>query len=1243
MKVTIGTQTSPVGFDVVFTSVDKNGSLGRLNKYVLSELNIGTNNILPSRENLKQGFNVLTFSDSNIPTLVFIVTIGDKDTRTLLSVNLSKVFQIYGNDWNNKSIWIPLMGTGTGRLSFKESFDIIYSDIHRNVRRGFVPREIVMSVPEEIDNETMSWIKREIARIEKGPTSSTETESNHTSKIDELVDFSKNYFAAGHSWGKDDQFDRFIKEGIWENGHVKKLTNVVNKAQAGDVIFLKSTFIQKNNVGTLRIKAIGVIKLNYQNGRKLVVNWHVIKSIDLPGLGGTMSAINLIGKDNLKNILSVLIPQLPEFFSIVENLQGSAPDVNINASNLPRNYWWLNFEDDTEVFIESIERDNIWYIGVTENNIEEDYFDVGDQVVGCVRRDSERIKFVLEITEKADRRILPRVELKVIQQIPIENQVSFAEIKDLDLFKNSDVVTDNNNGRIFKLSEVEFQQILFLIQSDKSLDPIKNGLIKVRIDNDGAYTTRDLLDIENDVRSFALLLAAKDIKPPLAIALFGKWGSGKSFFMEQLSIRVDELASHQTFLEPDKDKRTQEELANEHVFCKGIVQIKFNAWSYLDANLWAGLVSSIFEKLDEYISQKGKGDAEIIELRNRLTNNLEIFANEKILIQKEKQKLENEKASFDKQLLEHKASKEALVNKIAKTKLSDIVDEIVRKSNISSDVKTKLEEYGISKSRIDKLSPAELFNEVKSWSSFIKNLLHFSWPYTIGFVVAGLVLLFVWVNPSNLASNFFQDIGREITAVITLVGPLFLKFYNSFSKYKKIIAPITDYKNKFNRELEAAKFKYEQDKELLELHIKEKEIAISEAESKIEEIDKQIDDLGYTLKHFVAKRAFNSFIKQKVANKEYDAHTGIISIIRKDFEQLSNMFQHVQEENGATINDAEGLSNKRIDELFLEDRVLDRIILYIDDLDRCSDEKVLEVIQAVHLLMAFPLFNVVVGVDKRCVHNALVYRNLLQYQHFVDISQIKKMGISIISPSEYLEKIFQIPFQLKDPEEDSIRGMVDALLKEQIEEVRAEDLLDKPEDSEETDSSETFTVEVPQLNIDNKGVFNEETVLKEVKKENKLITPNDLKLSPEELSYLREFAVLVGSVPRAIKRFINIYRIIRAHQDLDISSSERKEAYLSIMFLVAINIGQFKDHSDSIMEIIKTNLSDTLRNDNDSKPFLIEIWNLIEKSDLINEVLGYSCANINKYTGIVNRFSFGCVENEEEEKVSRLEEEANVG
>ena len=46
-------------------------------------------------------------------------------------------------------------------------------------------------------------------------------------------------------------------------------------------------------------------------------------------------------------------------------------------------------------------------------------------------------------------------------------------------------------------------------------------------------------------------------------------------------------------------------------------------------------------------------------------------------------------------------------------------------------------------------------------------------------------------------------------------------------------------------------------------------------------------------------------------------------------------------------------------------RPIERIVLYIDDLDRCPPERVVEVLQAVHLLLAFELFVVVVAVDAR--------------------------------------------------------------------------------------------------------------------------------------------------------------------------------------------------------------------------------------------------------------------------------------
>jgi KAP family P-loop domain len=50
---------------------------------------------------------------------------------------------------------------------------------------------------------------------------------------------------------------------------------------------------------------------------------------------------------------------------------------------------------------------------------------------------------------------------------------------------------------------------------------------------------------------------------------------------------------------------------------------------------------------------------------------------------------------------------------------------------------------------------------------------------------------------------------------------------------------------------------------------------------------------------------------------------------------------------------------------------IDRFVLYIDDLDRCPPRRVVEMLDAIHLLLAVPLFVVVVAVDPRWLLRSL--------------------------------------------------------------------------------------------------------------------------------------------------------------------------------------------------------------------------------------------------------------------------------
>ena len=92
----------------------------------------------------------------------------------------------------------------------------------------------------------------------------------------------------GSAWGgTDDQIERFLRQGIWENGwdddHFS--ADVVKLVQPGDRIAIKSTYRRKYElpfdnrgeyVSTMRIKATGIVRENLGDGRYLKVDWQPV-------------------------------------------------------------------------------------------------------------------------------------------------------------------------------------------------------------------------------------------------------------------------------------------------------------------------------------------------------------------------------------------------------------------------------------------------------------------------------------------------------------------------------------------------------------------------------------------------------------------------------------------------------------------------------------------------------------------------------------------------------------------------------------------------------------------------------------------------------------------------------------------------------------------------------------------------------------------------------------------------------
>jgi WD40 repeat protein len=157
-------------------------------------------------------------------------------------------------------------------------------------------------------------------------------------------------------------------------------------------------------------------------------------------------------------------------------------------------------------------------------------------------------------------------------------------------------------------------------------------------------------------------------------------------------------------------------------------------------------------------------------------------------------------------------------------------------------------------------------------------------------------------------------------------------------------------------------------------------------------------------------------LKRHAAADAYGGHRGLVGQVHHDLEQLDAALADLraqQQRGGAG------------------DRMpLERIVLYIDDLDRCPPARVMDVLAAVHLMLALPLFVVVVAVDPRWLIRALRehYGEMLSGPHDGPAEAGEPPG----SPLDYLDKIFQIPFAVRRPRAEAMGDFLLTLLGEGI-------------------------------------------------------------------------------------------------------------------------------------------------------------------------------------------------------------------
>ncbi len=737
---------------------------------------------------------------------------------------------------------------------------------------------------------------------------------------------------------------------------------------------------------------------------------------------------------------------------------------------------------------------------------------------------------------------------------------------------------------------------------------------RIAILNNDSDKGEDHLGISKDVTAFAKIIASKSFSPPVAIALFGDWGTGKSFFMNKLKDKISSLSG-----------------SKNPSYCEGVVQIHFNAWSYLDANLWASLVTQIFQKLNEYIKNDQAEPEVKKELEKRLKDDLTISKEQQLHLKKQK----DENVSKLKELRHAKSSLkgelQAKIESIKDNTLVNVLKEVNNKFDVEEKITSALDNnqslIQIAKEVKDILpeeyrkNPLSLYHEVNSKATFIREFfkkdkiwinLSLITVISIGILIIPPLLqaLTSWAKNVNFSTSQFL-----LFCTVILV-PLVRRIQVTYRRLQPIISAFWNIKEEYDKQILNAINEFEQKEKATRLTIEQKEKELEFIEANIQEAKKTISILEFKINNTLSTEALYEFIDKRTNSDDYKKHLGIISSIRKDFEILSQLFiEHTKEKELLKFRE-------------ILNRPLQRIVLYIDDLDRCPESQVIEVLEAVNLLMAFPLFVVVVGVDPRWVKNALVKKYHFQFSTHMDESI--RYNLIEIDSSNYLEKIFQIPFHIKVASDDSIKDMIGKIGRAGYENTKKENQSLKLEDH--ISVSEKISIKV--ISEENNKIINE---IENVETQSSSFEDDEyLVLSEGEIGLMQGLSEVIGSNPRAIKRFVNVYKIVKAHEGFVPVATGNSKEYMILMLLLAIPIGPYRKVSPCIYQFIKNDKTLSLNSffeEHAKSTFKREILGQ-EVIDCIGELhkvllrhkseelLTISADEMKKYCQFIRRFSF---------------------
>lgn len=616
---------------------------------------------------------------------------------------------------------------------------------------------------------------------------------------------------------------------------------------------------------------------------------------------------------------------------------------------------------------------------------------------------------------------------------------------------------------------------------------------RVRVARPG-QAQQEPLGAAEDARALADLMLLGAAEPPIAIGLFGPWGSGKSTLIEHLKSEIHRQTRAERAVRQGSAPRDEETR-----IVGNVVQLSFNAWTFADStNLWATLTSEIFDQL------AAGGWTESTEV-------------------------EGEERESDPQT---RAAAAALVSEVAARTAREVASLRVASVTVQEkDLAIKAARDVLDRKQQEKrasfgLAVADAARDLRGGEALqgdedLKQLVVWSfgrrWRWALAAAV-GFALLgwLAWWRLPPLAPLF-----PALVPLLSGVGTAIALLWPAISTLTSVARHWSERKEAADRAIAQAA-----------ADVRERTVALTAAEQQRDRSQGFLE--AYRMDQGGSSAAapmkmLDYLLHESETVAAIRAQTGLLATVRRCFEQLQTV-----------------IANARLRK---EPDAIERIILYIDDLDRCSTRQVSDILQAVHLLLSFDCFVVIVAADANWLKQSL------QKEH----PQLFRRGTGQLTPADYLEKIFQIPFWVKplvdvDAKEDKrfrlYEGYVDHLLRD--EDTRAPVPPPPPPQVAAARGDGTAAT-------DSSGSF---TALKPTSAEEPAVPRRErIRLSQPEKDVLKRLGPLAAKSPRAVKRMINIYRLIRVRIEgpaLEAflgAGNDEVPAFKAVLFALACEVG----------------------------------------------------------------------------------------